>query len=191
MDLNIVVNLDGKAPLALTVEADGRPIGADALALPWAPSDPPALAPSPAPPALLTEGDPAKGAEVFRGDRAKCSACHKVKGAGGEVGPDLTDLVHRDRAWVYRNINEPSATIHPDYVPYTVVLKDGRVLVGNVRADGPASIRVVDTEAKATVVAKSEVEELRPGSTSIMPVGLLGAVGEDGVRDLLAFLTNK
>jgi hypothetical protein len=32
---------------------------------------------------------------------------------------------------------------------------------------------------------------LKPSATSIMPVGLLGAVGEEGVRDLIAFLTTQ
>ena len=86
-------------------------------------------------------------------------------------------------------MNEPSASIHPDYVPYVVQTKDGRVLAGIVRAEGGDAIRVVDTTAKATVVKKAEIEELKPSATSIMPVGLLGAIGEEGVRDLIAFLT--
>ena len=51
-------------------------------------------------------------------------------------------------------------------------------------------IKVVDTEAKATELKKSEIEEMRPSSSSIMPVGLTGVVGEEGVRDLIAYLTS-
>jgi putative heme-binding domain-containing protein len=152
---------------------------------------PPVSAPVAIAPELIAGGDRGKGEAVFKSEAAKCVNCHKVRGVGGEVGPDLSSLIHRDRAWVYRNLTEPSAMIHPDYVPYTVLLKDGRVLSGIVRAEGADSIKVVDTEAKATVVAKSEIEELRPSATSIMPVGLTGAIGEAGVRDLIAFLTSK
>ncbi len=197
IDLTLTVALDGKAPFALSATYRGptdgadRPIAASQCTLPWAPPTPPGLSPSPVPPAMLTGGDPARGAAVFKGDQAKCATCHKVRGEGGEVGPDLTDLVHRDRAWAYRNINEPSASIQPDYVPYTVLLKDGRVLAGIVRAEGADAIRVVDTAAKATVIPKADVEELKPSATSIMPVGLLGPVGEEGTRDLLAYLAGK
>jgi putative heme-binding domain-containing protein len=70
-----------------------------------------------------------------------------------------------------------------------VALKDGRVLVGVVRAEGANAIRVTDTDAKTTVVSRTAIDELRPSSTSIMPVGLVGALGDGPVRDLLAFLT--
>jgi putative heme-binding domain-containing protein len=79
--------------------------------------------------------------------------------------------------------------INPDYISYTVALKDGRVAVGVVRAEGADAIRVSDTEAKTTVVPRAEIEELRPSATSIMPVGLVGAIGEAGMRDLVAYLT--
>ncbi|MCA1684927.1 MAG: heme-binding domain-containing protein, partial [Planctomycetia bacterium] len=116
--------------------------------------------------------------------------CHKVRGEGGNVGPDLSGLVGRDRNQVYRDVAEPSARIHPDYVPYTVALKDGRILVGTVRADGADAIRVSDTEARVTAVPRAEIEAFRPSVTSVMPVGLAGAIGEERLRDLIAFLTS-
>jgi putative heme-binding domain-containing protein len=72
-----------------------------------------------------------------------------------------------------------------------VGLKDGRVVVGIVRAEGEKAIRVIDTEAKATVVAREDIEELRPSGTSIMPVGLAGAIGEAKLRDLVEFLISN
>ncbi len=192
IDLVIIATIDGKTPFSLDVtDSAAKPLDRGMLTLPWAPALPPNPSQTVVPPELLAGGDPAKGAILFKGDQAKCATCHKVRGEGGDVGPDLSDLVHRDRAWIYRNVAEPSATIHPDYVPYTVLLKDGRVLVGIVRAEGADAIRVFDTEAKSALVAKADIEELKPGSTSIMPVGLLGAVGEAGMKDLLAFLTKK
>ena len=192
LDLVVVANLDGNAPFGFEATfADGRPLPSSSLTLPWAPPKPLSLPPASVPAAILTGGDPIKGAAIYKGEQAKCATCHKIRGEGGEVGPDLSDLVHRDRIDVYRQIAEPSATIHPDYLSYTLILKDGRVLVGIVRAEGADSVKVVDTEAKATLVKKAEIEDLKPSATSIMPVGLLGAVGDAGVKDLLAYLTGK
>lgn len=160
-----------------------------ATVLPWVPQ--PA---APTPPQAIPDlkgGDPARGAEVFANTESKCANCHKARGKGGDVGPNLDRLVGRDRADVYRDIAEPSAQIHPDYVPYTLALKDGRVLVGTVRADGADRLRVIDTEAKSTTVPRAELEEFRPSATSIMPVGLAGVIGEARMRDLVAFLTTK
>lgn len=167
----------------------GRPIPRSALVLPWAP---PVLPPSPppaAPAALLGGGDPARGEALFYGEQAKCANCHQVRGKGGAVGPDLTGLAGRDRAWVYQNIVEPSASIHPDYLSWTVAMKDGRIAMGVIRAEGADALKVGDIDAKQTLIPRVEVEEIRPSSSSIMPVGLLGALGEEGTRDLLAFLT--
>jgi putative heme-binding domain-containing protein len=163
-------------------------VGRQHLQLPWTPPtlpEPPAAANVP----NLDGGDPARGAAVFAGDAAKCASCHKFKGQGGEVGPDLSDLVGRDRREVYRDIVEPSARIHPDYVPYVVATREGRVLAGTVRAEGADAIRVTDTEAKSTVIPRASIDQFRASGTSIMPVGLAGAIGEDRLRDLIAYLT--
>lgn len=161
-----------------------------AFGLPWGPPPLPAPAPPTIPPGLAEGGDPARGAVVFASEAAKCSSCHRVRGQGGQVGPDLSDLSRASRAWVYQNIVEPSASIHPDYVAYTVALKDGRVSMGVVRAEGADALRVADIDAKFTTFPRAEVEEIRPSTSSIMPVGLLGAIGDDQARDLLAFLTS-
>ena len=65
---------------------------------------------------------------------------------------------------------------------------DGRVAVGVVKAEGAEEIKVLDTNAKATVYGRDEVERIEPSRTSIMPVGLAGAIGEQGMRDLVAYL---
>jgi putative heme-binding domain-containing protein len=74
-------------------------------------------------------------------------------------------------------------------VSYVVATKEGRVLAGTVRAEGADAIRVIDADAKATVIPRVAVDQLRASGTSIMPVGLAGALGEQRVRDLVAFLT--
>jgi putative heme-binding domain-containing protein len=165
-----------------------RPLPTSRLSLPWSPPFPSTPSSPPSAPSALAGGDPKRGESVFFSDEAKCSSCHKVRGKGGEVGPDLSNLYQRDLGSVYRDINEPSVSINPDYVPYTVALKDGQVLAGVVRAEGADAIRVVDTSAKVSVVKRSQIDELRPSATSIMPVGLVGVLGDAKLRDLISFL---
>ena len=103
----------------------------------------------------MAGGDPRRGEAIFFGEKAKCSSCHRVGGKGGEIGPDLSKLSDRDAASVYRDIADPNATINPDYLPFTVALKDGRVIVGVVRANDDRSIRVLDNEARATEASRA------------------------------------
>jgi putative heme-binding domain-containing protein len=166
-----------------------RPVRPDQLRMTWVPIPP-------APPAPLENvpdlkgGDPARGAAVFKSDQAKCATCHKMRGEGGNVGPELSDLVGKDRVSIYRDIFAPSALINPGYLTYNLVLKDGRVLAGTVRAQGADSVQVSGADATSTIVPRTDIEEFRPSATSIMPVGLVGVIGDEKLRDLIAFLTS-
>jgi putative heme-binding domain-containing protein len=139
----------------------------------------------------LGGGDPRRGEVLFFGDQAKCSQCHTINGRGGTSGPDLTEIGRKGRRQIYRSIAAPSAEIAPEYMPYTVAAHDGRVVVGVVRAETGNSIRVTDTNAKTTTFLRSEIDQIRPSGTSIMPVGLAAGLGESNLRDLIAYLAGR
>ncbi|MEP6994984.1 MAG: protein kinase, partial [Acidobacteriota bacterium] len=42
--------------------------------------------------ARLSQGEPARGRELFFGAKAACSACHSIAGNGGHIGPDLSKI---------------------------------------------------------------------------------------------------
>ena len=169
-----------------------QPIAREQLSLPWAPAPalPSVTATTTAIPDLAG-GDTERGRVVFFGDQARCGQCHAYKGQGGTIGPDLSDVGRKGNNALYQSIAAPSLEIAPEYVPYTVAARDGRVLAGVVRAEGADAIRITDTTAKVTTLRRDEIEQIRPSATSIMPVGLAGAVGEAAVRDLIAFLTRS
>jgi putative heme-binding domain-containing protein len=135
----------------------------------------------------LKGGDWARGRALFSGEQARCSTCHSVRGHGGRIGPDLSNLIHRDYASVLRDIHTPNAAINPDYIAYAVELRDGRVLQGAVRAEKDRLI-VSDTAGKQTAVPAPEVERMTASSASIMPEGLDAALGPAKLRDLMTYL---
>jgi putative heme-binding domain-containing protein len=199
------IEIDDNASMVETGPTDGPLIKAEIVregqttrvpasmfTVPWAP--PPSASNDDAVPINLPGGleggDPARGRAVFLADESKCATCHRIGTDGREVGPDLSHPGDRDLASLYRSIAEPSARIHPAYVTFTVSTTDGRILAGIVRADGPDAIRVTDTEAKAIIVPRADVAEIQPSGTSIMPVGLAGALGPDRLRDLIAYLAS-
>ncbi|WP_165250998.1 c-type cytochrome [Paludisphaera soli] len=192
LSLTIRTGPDAPAPVVrLSVAADGAPardLEPSRFLLPWASTT---LASSHREPLTIPDlagGDPAKGEEVFFSKEALCSQCHVVKGRGGEVGPDLTQTGRQGAEYLYRSIAAPSEVIVPDFVTHTVSLKDGRVAAGVVRAEGADAVRVIDTEAKSTTIRRDEIDDLRSGATSIMPVGLIPVLGEAKLRDLVAYL---
>jgi putative heme-binding domain-containing protein len=136
----------------------------------------------------ISGGDLVRGKALFFGEQLKCSTCHRVRGEGGDIGPDLSNLTHRDAASVLRDIREPSATIHPDFVAYNVVPKNGEALHGFIRAHGDDAVRVVAADGKETPVRRADIGAIKAGAVSLMPEGLLAASSEQDVRDLLSFL---
>lgn len=135
----------------------------------------------------LAGGDWHRGQQVFYSTKAQCGACHRVRGKGGWIGPDLTNLVHRDYASVLRDISQPSFAINPDHLAYTVALADGRTLTGMVQPRGE-KLCIGDIKGVETLVPRSEIESMTPAAISIMPEGLPAAIGAAGMRDLLTFL---
>jgi putative heme-binding domain-containing protein len=137
--------------------------------------------------ARVIEGDPVRGQEIFQSERALCNRCHLVRGVGGKVGPDLSNLVERDPESVLRDIRKPSYALNPDYIRYSVVLVDGRVLDGTLRSEGGALI-LGDKDGRETRVEKGEIEEMKSSTLSVMPEGLTDRLTGEELRDLLAFL---
>jgi putative heme-binding domain-containing protein len=135
----------------------------------------------------LKGGNWARGRKVFFSDEAACSKCHAVGGKGGAIGPDLSNLPHRDYQSVLRDIQEPSFTINPDYITYVVELKDGRTLTGALRSEGD-KIHLGDTNGKVTTFRRADVEQLTASPLSVMPEGLPKILGPEKMRDLLTFL---
>lgn len=155
----------------------------------WAPRQlpaPPPAGPNPG----LAGGDWKRGEALFFSAEANCATCHTIGGKGGHIGPDLSNLVHRDAASVLRDIVDPNATINPDYIAYTLVLKDGKVLNGLVRSEGQDDLKVVDSRAVETLVHRKDVAKLQASAISIMPEGF-GQLGQAKLKDLVMFLTTE
>jgi putative heme-binding domain-containing protein len=168
-----------------------RPLPRERLFVPWAPP------PHPPPPRVssktneFTGGDWHRGRALFFSEQLKCATCHRLRGEGGTLAVDLGNLIHRDPASVLRDIRDPNAAINPDYVAFHIALRDGEELSGLVRAASAAALRVVTADGKETVVPRAQVRELKPAALSLMPVGLLDALNEGQVKDLLTFLVSE
>jgi putative heme-binding domain-containing protein len=135
----------------------------------------------------LRGGNWERGRKLFFGDAAACSRCHAVGGQGGIIGPDLSNLPHRDYASVLRDIAEPSYAINPDYVTYLVTTTTGRVLVGTVRTEGD-KVHVGDSRGQVLTLRRDQVESMQTSHVSVMPEGLPKELGPERMRDLMTFL---
>jgi len=171
------------------IDPTPRQLPLDAFLLLWAPLRKPPL-PQPEKETQITGGDFERGREIFFSADRKCSTCHRLRGEGATVGPDLSNLSHRDPAAVLRDIQDPSAAINPDYVAYNVVLKNGDEPSGFVRAQNTEGLRFLGIDGKERIFKHDEISGLRVSSVSLMPAGLLQGLSDHDVRSLLTFLVS-
>ena len=138
----------------------------------------------------LKGGNWERGKRIFLSDQVGCSKCHTFSGAGGGIGPDLTNLPHRDYQSVLRDIQQPSYAINPDFIAQTVVLSDGHVVTGTVRTRGQ-QLTIGDGQGRMIQVELDDIDQIQSSTLSVMPEGLLEKLGPASTRDLLTFLLTR
>ncbi|HYR57113.1 MAG TPA: c-type cytochrome, partial [Chthoniobacteraceae bacterium] len=132
----------------------------------------------------LAKADKSAGRAVFA---QTCAICHRLYGEGADIGPDLTGSGRANLDYLLENIVDPSAVVPADFRMTIMNLKDGRVLNGFVVAKSERTITVRTMTEKLTL-ERSEITSAQELSQSLMPEGLLLALSETQVRDLIAYL---
>ncbi|MDP3069514.1 MAG: c-type cytochrome [Opitutaceae bacterium] len=135
-------------------------------------------------PGYLRTGDLQLGRVVFN---QVCASCHKLYGEGGTLGPDLTGSGRHDLGYLIENIADPSAVVAADQVMHVVHLRDGRILNGLITtaSDRTFTLKSADQE---TIIERASLTKHEQLPISMMPEGLLSALAEHQVRDLIAYL---
>ena len=135
-------------------------------------------------PAVLAAADKSNGRAVFN---KTCSTCHVLYGYGDHAGLDLTGSGRSNLDFLLGNIVDPSAVVNADFRMRVVELNDGRVLNGIVTGKTDRTI-TLKSIAGITTLDKEDIDEMRDTKLSLMPEGLLESLGEQQVRDLIAYL---
>jgi len=130
-------------------------------------------------------GDAAKGAASFR---TRCSGCHMVNGAGGRMGPDLSDVgAKRSPANLRTSILDPNASIVPGWAVARATLADGSTVSGVKINEDQFSVMIREGNGKIHHIAKADAKQIEINSKSSMP-GYQGFIPDGELTDLIAYL---
>lgn len=121
-----------------------------------------------------------------------CSRCHAIKGEGGNIGPDLTQIGTRfSTKDILEAILEPSKAISDQYAATQFELKNGKSLVGKI-ANQDAEHYYVSQNPYApdflVKVNKKDVVAKNYSTISIMLPGLVNPLNVEELKDLVAYL---
>ncbi|MBI5766779.1 MAG: HEAT repeat domain-containing protein [Verrucomicrobia bacterium] len=132
------------------------------------------------------KGEAVKGRAVFE---AVCSACHRFGAVEGRpIGPDLAAVKDRSPGYLIAHILDPNRAVEERYVLYTATMVDGRTLSGMVTSEAGTSLTLLGLDGREQPILRSELRTLMSTTRSLMPDGLEGAIDEQAMADLAAFL---
>lgn len=136
-------------------------------------------------------GNAKEGGILFSGKGA-CAECHMIRGHGGFLGPDLSDIGAKRRLGEIRE-----AIVNPAKLSTTgyraVVLTDapGHHLRAIVKQESDWSISVLDEHGKLHLLRGAEMRTVTSKDQQWMPVNYAQLFSESELQDLLAFLSKQ
>ncbi|HEV3257805.1 MAG TPA: HEAT repeat domain-containing protein, partial [Gemmataceae bacterium] len=134
------------------------------------------------------KGDPVAGKQLFQ---KTCATCHALFGEGNKVGPDLTGTDRKNREFIITSIVDPSAVIRNEYVAYVVATTNGRLLTGLIAEATPKTVTLLDAKNERTLLARDEIEEMKPSPQSLMPEKIVDPFDDQQIRDLFSYLEGE
>lgn len=131
-------------------------------------------------------GDVAAGAAFFFG-KGKCSSCHTVKGRGGMIGPDLSEIgAERTLPDIEQSLRNPGARLAPGFKVISARLRDGQRLRGFVKNESNYDLQLQSLDGELRLLQRQEIAEITRETESLMPE--VKATPEE-MRNLLAYLS--
>jgi PQQ-dependent dehydrogenase (methanol/ethanol family) len=134
-------------------------------------------------------GDPGAG-EVFFTGQGNCTTCHMVRGRGGILGPDLSNLGRDRKTWeIEQAVRAPgsreSGSSRQSFKVITLRLRDGTIVRGIAKYESPFDLGVQTLDGQFRSISRPNVAELTEQPSLMPPVEASAA----DMQNLLAYLT--
>jgi len=141
--------------------------------------------------AYEVRGDVAHGDKIFW-SKGRCAECHMIRGRGGILGPDLSNIGgEQPLSAIRESLTKTKQQIPRGYQPVEVVTADGRRLSGIAKNDNNFSMQLLDNQGRLDLFTRDELREVIYDRRSLMPSDFETTLTTAELRDLLAFLSRQ
>jgi cytochrome c oxidase cbb3-type subunit III len=135
-------------------------------------------------------GDATRGKEIFFG-KGECSSCHRIYGAGGFLGPDLSTYSPGVSAQAILDaILTVDRVVPAGYRVAIVTTRDGHRLEGIVRNEDNFSLQLQTKDGSFHFFEKSALEKVEHSNQPLMPTNYRQRLSPDELNDLVNYLVN-
>jgi putative membrane-bound dehydrogenase-like protein len=133
------------------------------------------------------QGNRSNGHELFS---KNCSICHRLRGEGQSIGPDLGTIVDKPVQELVVAILDPNQAVDPAYTAYTAVTKDDREMSGILVSETANSISLRMAGGAEEQILRSDLKQLTSSGRSLMPEGFEAGLKHQDLADLIAYILN-
>ena len=134
------------------------------------------------------KGNAQGGAAVYQ---ALCSACHRYRGKGGNIGPNLDAYQLNNPDFIIPAVVDPNLGIREEFAGFNVITKDNQRLTGFIAQNAPRFIVLRDLAQNSITLPRTEIKDLKAMPVSLMPEGITDGLTDQEVSDLFAYLMEK
>jgi len=130
-----------------------------------------------------------QGQAIFEGKGA-CQTCHRVRGRGSRLGPDLSEIgSQREAAELRQSILRPDSEILPQNRFYRVTRRDGSTMTGRLLNHDTFTVQLMSPKQELVRFRKAELRDHGFQKNSPMP-SYEGKLTPEELADLIAYLVS-
>ncbi len=134
-------------------------------------------------------GDPEMGRAVYAANG--CNGCHRIRGEGGRMGPDLSDIgAMRSLGHLETAVLRPDESVFPQHWTVRARTSEGKAISGMRMNEDTFSVQVLDASGQLLSLQKSGLAEFEVDRSSAMPSFAASIQGDD-LENLIAFLASQ
>ena len=133
-------------------------------------------------------GDAGRGKALFE-NKGQCATCHRVRGVGSRLGPDLTEIGAMRRAVeLERALTTPETAPSPGNLIFRGAMRDGTAVSGRFLNQDTFAVQILDSKDRLISIPKSNLRESNITSSSSMPSYRNKLTAEE-LSDVVTYLT--
>jgi len=138
----------------------------------------------------LPAGDATKGKVIYEG-KGNCATCHRIRGVGSRMGPDLTDVGSQRRiVELEQALVDPNAEILPENRFVKLVAKDGTEITGRLLNTDTLTLQILDSSEHLRFFEKSNLRSYALIKDSPMP-SYKGKLTTQELADVVSYLVSQ